>query len=129
SAGTFTTSDRVDEAAPEWEGLKSGEVSAGLFEGCGAGEPFVVLGLGKRSDDQTPPAALRYAVWVGQAGKPLDYDRAPSAVVTAWGDRLSLGPESRCAPADLQLAQGLAARVEGLDPPRAATAPSRADRN
>jgi hypothetical protein len=128
-AGELVTGDQIDEAPPTWDGLQSGAVSAGVVAGCGAGEPFVTLGLGRRDDDTTPAPALRYAIWVGGAGKPIDYERPPTTVVSSWGDRLSLGHESRCSPPNLELPGTLAVGVRVVDLAGNASPPSEADIN
>lgn len=125
--GQIVVGDAADETPPRWDGLVTGDVSQGLTAGCGAGEPFVTFGLGKRSDDATPTAGLRYAVWVVEAGKPVDYDKPPTTVVGASGDRLVLGHESRCLPANLDLPSTLAVGVRVLDFAGNAGEPSEAD--
>jgi hypothetical protein len=113
--GEVRVGEATDDKPPTWDGLESGEASAGRFEGCGAGQPFVELSLGKRGDDQTPARALRYAVWLGQPGQALPYGQPPALVVSAWGDRLSLGHESRCAAANLELPPAFAVGVRVMD--------------
>lgn len=125
--GQIVVGDAADETPPRWDGLVSGDVSQGQTTGCGAGEPFVAFGLGKRADDATPTAGLRYAVWVVEAGKPVDYDKPPTTVVGASGDRLVLGHESRCLPANLDLPGTLAVGVRVLDFAGNAGDPSEAD--
>ena len=125
--GEIAIGDVVDDKPPTWDGLQTGDVSPGLVTGCGAGEPFIVLGLGKRNDDATPTAALRYGIWTGETGKALDYDKPPVTVVSAWGDRLSLGHESRCSPANLELPASLAIGVRVLDLAGNPGPPSEAD--
>lgn len=125
--GQIVIGDAADDTPPRWDGLVTGDVSQGLTTGCGAGEPFVAFGLGKRSDDATPTVGLRYAVWVVEAGKPVDYDKPPTTVVGASGDRLVLGHESRCLPANLDLPATLAVGVRVLDFAGNAGEPSEAD--
>ena len=125
--GQLVTGDTMDQTPPTWDGLKSGEVSPGTDAGCGAGETIVVLGLGKRDDDATPTASLRYAIWIGAPGKELDYTQPPTTVVSATRDHLALGRESRCSPVNLDLQGAFAVGVRVLDLAGNAGTPSEAD--
>jgi hypothetical protein len=125
--GQLVTGDTMDQTPPTWDGLKTGEVSPGTDSGCGAGETLVVLGLGKRDDDATPAASLRYAIWIGAQGKDIDYTQPPTTVVTANRDHLALGRESRCNPANLDLQGAFAVGVRVLDLAGNAGEPSEAD--
>jgi hypothetical protein len=125
--GVIVTGDSVDDTPPRWDGLVTGEVSVVPAAGCGTGEPVVVFGLGKRSDDGTATAALRFGIWVGDAGKPFDYAKPPTTVVSATGDKLVLGHDSRCLPSNLDLPATLAVGIRVIDFAGNAGDPSEAD--
>jgi hypothetical protein len=125
--GQFLTGDTMDQTPPTWDGLQSGQVAPGSDAGCGSGEMIVVLGLGKRDDDATPAAYLRYAVWIGAPGKELDYGQPPRTVISAARDHLALGRESRCNPSNFDLQGTFSVGVRVLDLAGNAGEPSEAD--
>lgn len=90
--GTFTTGDATDDRAPAWSGITRHRVSStepikgvvSIAEECG--ENAIELEGMAAEDEGTPATALRYAVWIGDQGKAIDYTASPLAILEgkAW---------------------------------------------
>lgn len=85
--GTFTTGDATDEKAPAWSGITSHRVSSteprkgvvSIAEECGVNA--IELEGVAAEDEGTPAKAMRYAVWIVDQGKAIDYGASPLAIL------------------------------------------------
>lgn len=92
--GAFTTSVMEDKRAPTWSGVTRGSLyrfRAGVIDvECGT-SLLDVEGPSEAVDDQTTSEDIRYAVWAGKPGAPLDYTLPP----LAWTARSPYRSEGR----------------------------------
>jgi len=104
--GVFTTGAKPDTTPPTWAGLSSGR----LWQPPQRGRPVQIPGecgddlitleaSAAATDDQTPAADLRYALWAGDAKAPLDYKAPPRTWIRAdFEEQKRLTPASRGTP-------------------------------
>lgn len=87
--GTFTTGDTTDDKAPAWSGIASHRVgSTGPTKNKGvvtiavecAANALDVVGA-VATDESAPASALRYAVWIVDEGRAIDYASTPLAIL------------------------------------------------
>lgn len=103
--GVFTTGTKTDTTPPSWAGVSSGSLwqpqrgrSIRVPQECG--EELVVLeATAAATDDQTPAADLRYALWAGDPKTALDYKSPPRTWLRAdHEEQKRLTPASRGTP-------------------------------
>ncbi len=89
--GTFMTGDATDTTAPQWSGIATHTI-VNLAKRSARGGVVTILeecpsyGISFESkdaatDDQTPAAHIRYAVWAGDPKGAIDYAATPFAIL------------------------------------------------
>ena len=90
----FRTGRAADTGAPQWRGIEAAELRPGDTDPahgglCHSYRPYGDLKVASPVDPESSPVV--FAVWLGAAGTPLAYDRAPVTYVTAVDGRITIG--------------------------------------